>query len=62
MLGHANLAQTSTYLHASEIGLQESMRRFDVAPRGKTVAKIAPIEPPPVGHAEHGDGDKGRLH
>jgi integrase len=29
MLGHANLSQTSTYLNATRIGLQESMRRFD---------------------------------
>jgi integrase len=29
MLGHANLSQTSTYLHAAEMGLQDSMRRFD---------------------------------
>ena len=27
MLGHANLSQTSTYLHASELGLEESMQR-----------------------------------
>jgi hypothetical protein len=33
MLGHANLSQTSTYPHAPEMGLQESMRRFD-SPRG----------------------------
>jgi hypothetical protein len=37
MLGHVNLSQTSTYLHAAEMGLQESMRRFDAA-RGKPVA------------------------
>jgi hypothetical protein len=36
MLGHANLSQASTYLHASEMNLQESMRRFE-APRGKPV-------------------------
>lgn len=41
MLGHANLSQASTYLHASEMGLQQSMRRFDAA-RGNVVA----IEPP----------------
>ena len=28
MLGHANVAQTSTYLNATRVGLQESMRRF----------------------------------
>jgi hypothetical protein len=61
MLGHANLSQTSTYLHASETGLQESMRRLD-APRGKSVAKEAPIEHPPLGHEEANGGDKGTLH
>ena len=38
MLGHANLSQTSTYLHASEMGLQESMRRFDC--RRESVANL----------------------
>ena len=28
MLGHANLAQTSTYLNATTRGLHDSMRRF----------------------------------
>ena len=32
MLGHANLSQTSTYLHAAEGGLQDSMRR-SMSPR-----------------------------
>jgi len=31
MLGHTNFSQTSTYLHAAEMGLQESMQRFDAA-------------------------------
>jgi integrase len=31
MLGHMNLSQTSTYLHAAERGLQESMQRYDAA-------------------------------
>jgi integrase len=61
MLGHANLSQTSTYLHASELGLQESMRRFDAA-RGKPVAKEAPIEHPPVCHEEADADEKGTLH
>jgi hypothetical protein len=38
------LSQTSTYLHAAEMGLQESMARFDAA-RGKPVAKTTPTEP-----------------
>ena len=29
MLGHANVSQTSTYLNATRVGLQESMRRMD---------------------------------
>jgi integrase len=29
MLGHANVSQTSTYLNATRVGLQDSMRRFD---------------------------------
>ena len=61
MLGHANLSQTSTYLHASETGLQESMRRFDAA-RGKSVAKESPTEHPPLSHAETGADEKGTLH
>ena len=28
MLGHANVSQTSTYLNATRVGLQDSMRRF----------------------------------
>jgi integrase len=51
MLGHANLSQTSTYLHAAEMGLQESMRRFDVA-RGKRSTEGASVrwsqEPQPA--------------
>jgi integrase len=31
MLGHASAAQTGTYLNATRIGLQESMRRLDDA-------------------------------
>ena len=62
MLGHANLSQTSTYLHASEMGLQESMRRFDPAPRGKTVAKEAPIEHPSISHETVKEREKGTLH
>jgi integrase len=51
MLGHTNLSQTSTYLHAAEMGLQESMKRFDVA-RGKTVAKSEEKEHPLPGHVD----------
>jgi integrase len=61
MLGHANLSQTSTYLHAAEKGLQESMRRFD-ALRCKPVAKLEPVEHPPLGNDDTEDGEKDRLH
>jgi integrase len=61
MLRHANLSQTSTYLHASEMGLQESMRKFTAA-RGKPVAKEGPTEHPPLGHAEADAHEKGALH
>ena len=61
MLGHANLSQKITYLHASEMGLQESMRRFEAA-RGKSVAKAEPTEHPPLSHEEAQERDKGTLH
>ena len=48
-------------LHASEMGLQESMRPLDPA-RGKPVANEAPIEHPPVSHEQTDEGDKGTLH
>jgi integrase len=38
MLGHTNLSQTSTYLHAAERGLQESMQRYDAARTERPVA------------------------
>ena len=61
MLGHANLLQTSTYLHASEMGLQESMQRFDPS-RGKPVAKEAPTEHPPVSHGHADESERDTLH
>ncbi len=61
MLVHANLSQTSTYLHATEAGVQESMRRFDVA-RGKPVAKEAQTEHPPLSHGQAIRADKDALH
>ena len=60
MLGHANLSQTST-LHASEMGLPESMRRFDAA-RGKPVANEASREQPPLSHDTNNETDKTTLH
>ena len=61
MLGHTSLAQTSTYLHAAEMGLQESMRRFD-AGRGKPVANKTAIEQPLVGHDEGKTNGETLLH
>jgi integrase len=61
MLGHANLSQTSTYLHAAEMGLQESMRRFDAA-RGQSVANDPQKEPQPIGHEEPQLPPNGLLH
>lgn len=40
MLGHTNIAQTSTYLHAGEGDLQESMRRYDKATTGQPEGQI----------------------
>jgi integrase len=62
MLGHANLSQTSTYLHAAEMGLQDSMRRFDDPARGKAVAKIDTREHPPLGHDKTETDPEGLLH
>lgn len=62
MLGHANLSQTSTYLHAAEMGLQDSMRRFDEAARGKPVAIADQIEQRPLSHEESWTDSKDRLH
>ena len=61
MLGHTNLSQTSTYLHAAEMGLQESMHRFDVA-RGKRVANDPPKEPQHISHSDAEQSSKDRLH
>lgn len=62
MLGHANLSQTSTYLHASEFGLKESMDRFDAVRAGKPQAKEAPIDPPPSCQLDDAETDKGTIH
>jgi hypothetical protein len=65
MLGHANLSQTNTYLHASEMGLQDSMTRYDPATGGKTVANASEAsakEQPPLSHEEAQPSDNSRLH
>lgn len=50
MLGHANIAQTSTYLNATRVGLQDSMRRLDEARGCNSVAKTEAPEHPPLGN------------
>jgi integrase len=61
MLGHANISQTDTYLHAAEMGLQDSMRRFDNA-RGKPVVKKGRTEHLSVNHTKRAESSKGLLH
>ena len=49
MLGHANIAQTSTYLNATRVGLQDAMRRLD-ASRSKPVEnQVAAQRTEPIG-------------
>ena len=73
MLGHANLSQTSTYLHAAEMGLQESMKRFDAARgepstdaaadlRGKTMVNENQKEQQSLYQEETDKGGKDLLH
>ena len=64
LLGHANLSQTSTYLHAAEFGLVESMQKFDALrdSGGKPVAKEGAIDHPPLGHKTEESPEKHRLH
>ena len=51
MLGHANISQTSTYLNATRIGLQDAMRRLDDA-RCNLVASETPIDRAPACNGE----------
>ncbi len=48
MLGHANVSQTSTYLNATRLGLQESMRRFQHARSCTPLAQAPSIDLPPA--------------
>ena len=54
-------SRASTYLHASELGLEESMQRFD-ASRGKPVARAELREPWPDGRDEPLEASKDLLH
>jgi Phage integrase family len=52
MLGHANIAQTSTYLNATRVGLQDAMRRLDASrskPVENQVAAERSTEQRPIG-------------
>jgi integrase len=61
ILGHKNISQTDTYLNASRLETQASMRRFD-AQRGKLVAKTPAIEQRPLRHDEAEETGKDHLH
>jgi len=54
MLGHANISQTSTYLNATRVGLQDAMRRLD-ASRCNSVAQAVATDRAPLGN----DGQQG---
>ncbi len=49
MLGHAALKQTSTYLNVTQVGLQDSMRRFGTTPL-HSVARDPESEHPLTGN------------
>ncbi len=57
MLGHANISQTSTYLNATRVGLQDAMRRLD-ASRCNPVARREPDRPAPLRNGGQTDGDQ----
>jgi integrase len=57
MLGHANIAQTSTYLNATRVGLQDAMRRLD-ASRCNPVAIQRQIERAPDCNVEVGESNQ----
>jgi hypothetical protein len=46
MLGHATIAQTSTYLNPTRVGLQDQMRRLDAARRNPVVSGTKTEHPP----------------
>jgi hypothetical protein len=62
ILGHANTAQTDTYLNAGRPALQDSMKRFDAARGGKPVASETPIHDRPGRHEETAASSKDLLH
>ena len=58
MLGHANVSQTSTYLKATRLGLQESMRRFQHARTCTPLAQTPSIDLPPARNADPAKDEK----
>jgi integrase len=60
MLGHANIAQTSTYLNATRVGLQDAMRRLD-ASRCNPVASQSEIEQAPLRNEQAGNTVQGLV-
>jgi len=54
MLGRANIAQTSTYLNATRVGLQDAMRRLDPS-RCRPVASEGETERAPLRNEQTGN-------
>lgn len=61
MLGHANIAQTSTYLNATRVGLQDAMRRLDAA-RCKPVAKEEQTDRAPLRNEQPAEFEQPQVH
>jgi hypothetical protein len=61
ILGLANISETGTYLNASGMALQDSMKCFDASP-GKPGANESPIEHPSSGHEKTEPLSKDLLH
>jgi integrase len=55
MLGHANISQTSTYLNATRVGLQDAMRRLD-ASRCNPLANDGETDRAPLSNGPTGNG------
>ena len=60
MLGHANISQTSTYLNATKVGLQDAMRRLDAA-RCKPVASQGQIDQAPPRNEQNVEASQGLV-
>jgi len=60
MLGHANISQTSTYLNATKVGLQDAMRRLDAA-RCNPVASQTQIDRAPLRNEQQVEASQGLV-